>query len=116
MGFLVSCLSFVSSGADYGEASKRKGFIIPWVIWCFVAVAFNIGCALYLYTALHGKIDVGILVYRCCANTVWLVFCATVGISYIKNMTEGYRPHERPQVMMNGVSDFQGNLPPYYKL
>lgn len=116
LGFLASCLSFASSCADYGEASKRKGFVIPWVIWCFIAMAFNIGFLLYIYATPHGEVDMVKLVYRVYANTVWLVFCAIVGISYIKNMTEGYRPRERPQVMMKGVSDFQGNLPPYYKL
>ena len=79
-------------------------------------MAFNIGFLLHIYATPHGEVDIVILVYRVYANTVWLVFCAIVGISYIKNMTEGYRPRERPQVMMKGVSDFQGNLPPYYKL
>ena len=125
LGFLASCISFASSCADYGEASKRKGFVIPWVIWCFIAIAFNIGFLVYIYETPHGGIDMVKFVYRVYINVVWLVFCAVVGISYLKNMTEGYRPQERPQVyrpqerpqvIMKGVSDFQGNLPPYYRL
>ena len=116
LGFLASCLSFASSCADYGEASKRKGFVMPWVLWCFVAMGFNIGFVVYFYTTLHGKIEMGRLVYSLYVKTVWLVFCATVGISYIKNMTDGYRPQEHSQVMMATTSDFQRNSPPYYKL
>ena len=117
LGFLASCLSFASSrAADYGEASKRKGFVMPWVLWCFIAIAFNIGYVVYFYKTLHGKIETGRLVYWFYANAVWLVFCATVGVSYIKNMTEGYRPQEHSQVMMTSISDFQRNSSPYYKL
>ena len=116
LGFLASCLSFASSRADYGEASKRKGFVMPWVLWYFIAIAFNIGYVVYFYKTLHGKIETGRLVYWFYANAVWLVFCATVGISYIKNMIEGYRPQEHSQVMMTSISDFQRNSSPYYKL
>ena len=115
LGFVASCLSFVSSCADYGEASKRKRFVMPWVIWCFIGVAFDIGCVVYFYTALHGGIDIGKLAFKAYASIIFLVFCATVGISYIINMKEGYRPQGHSQVMMAKVSDFQGNLPPYTK-
>lgn len=77
-------------------------------------MAFSIGCIVFFYTVLHGKIATGRLVYWFYANTVWLVFCATVGICYIKKMTEGYRP--QTQVMMTSVSQFRGNPSPYYKL
>ena len=116
LGFLASCLSFASSCTDYEEASKRRGFLMPWVIWCFIGVAFNIGCVVYFYTALHGKIDMGSIVYKFYVSTVWLMFCAIVGISYIKNMKDGYRPEEHPQFRMTGASGFQGNPPPYNKL
>ena len=116
LGFLASCLSFASSCADYGVAGKRKTFVMPWVIWCFIEIVFNIGCVVYFYTALHNKIEIGRLVYSLYGSTVWLVFCATVGISYIKNMTEGYQPQEHSQVMMTSVPVFQRNPPPYHKL
>lgn len=115
LGLIASCLSFTSSCADYGEASKRKGFVMPWVIWCFIGVAFYIGCIAYIYTALHGEIDMGKFVFRFSASIIYLVFCATVGISYIINMKEGYRPQGHSQVMMARVSDVQGNPPPYIK-
>lgn len=114
LGFLASCFSFASSCTDYGEANKRKGFVMPWVIWCFIAMAFSIGCIVFFYTVLHGKIATGRLVYWFYANTVWLVFCAAVGICYIKKMKEGYRT--QTQVMMTSVSEFHGNPSPYYKL
>ena len=113
LGFVASCLSFASSCADYGEANKRKRFVMPWVIWCFIGVAFYIGCVVYFYIALHGQIDIGKLAFKSYANIIFLVFCATVGISYIINMKEGYRPQGHSQVVMAKVSDFQGNPPPY---
>ena len=116
LGFLASCLSFASSCTDYGEASKRRGFVMPWVIWCFIGVAFNIGCVVYIYTALHSEIDLGSITFRIYASTVWLVFCAIVGISYIKNMKDGYLPEQHPRIMMTSDLGFQGNPPPYYKM
>ena len=116
MGFLASCLSFASSCTDYGEASKRRGFVIPWVIWCFIGVVFNIGCVVYIYTTLSDKADLGSITFRIYASTVWLVFCAIVGISYIKNMKDGYRPEQHPQAMITSDVGFQENPPPYYKL
>ena len=115
LGFLASCLSFASSCTDYGEASKRRGFVIPWVIWCFMGVVFNIGCVVYIYTTLSGK-DLGSITFRIYVSTVWLVFCAIVGISYIKNMKDGYRPEQHPQAMITSDLGFQENPPPYYKL
>ena len=116
LGFLASCLSFASSCTDYGEASKRRGFVMPWVIWCFIGVAFNIGCVVYIYTALHSEINLGSITFRIYASTVWLVFCAIVGISYIKNMKDGYLPEQHPRIMMASDLGFQGNPPPYYKM
>ena len=116
LGFVASCLSFASSCADYGEATKRKEFVMPWVIWCFIGVAFNIGCVAYFYTALHGEIDMGKLFFRSYVNIISLVFCAIVGISYIINMKAGYRPQGHSQVVMARVPYFQGNPLPYTKL
>ena len=116
LDFVTSCLSFASSCADYEEAIKRKRFVIPWVIWCFIEVAFHTGCIMYLSTALRGEIDMGKLVCKFIARIVWLMFCAPVGISYNVNMKEGYRPEGHSQVMMTRVSEFQGNPPPYSKL
>ena len=116
LGFVASCLSFASSCAGYGEASKRKGFVVPWVIWCFIGLASYIGCVAYFYTTVHGEIDMGKFVFRLSANIIYLVFCTTVGISYIINMKEGYQPQSHSQVMMARVSDVQGNPPPYAKL
>lgn len=111
LGFLTSTFTFASSCVDYTEATKSWRFVIPWVLWCFVTMAFSIGCALFFYTNLHGKVDLGSFVYRFYVNSVWLVFCAVVGISYIVNIKKGYRPNGQSIVMVESVSESQTNTP-----
>ena len=107
IGFLTSTFTFASSCVDYTEATKRWRFVAPWLFWCFVAVTFNIGCVLFFYTTLHGKVDLGSFIYKFFVNSVWLVFCAIVGLSYAVNIKKGYRPKEQSIVVLTNVSDFQ---------
>ena len=109
LGFLTSTFTFASSCVDYTEATKSWRFVTPWVLWCFMAMAFNIGCVLFFYTTLHGKVDLGSFVYKFYVNSAWPVFCAVVGISYIINIKKGYRPKEQPIVVLASVSEFQTN-------
>ena len=110
LGFLTSSFTFASSCVDYTEATKRWRFVTPWVFWCFVAMTFNIGCVLFFYTTLHGKVNLGSFIYKFYVNSVWLVFCGIVGISYAVNIKKGYRPKEQSIVVLTNVSNFQTNL------
>ena len=109
LGFLTSTFTFASSCVDYTEATKSWRFVTPWMLWCFIAMAFSVGCVLFFYTTLRGKVDLGSFVYKFYVNSVWLVFCAVVGISYIINIRKGYRPKEQSVVILASVSDFQTN-------
>ena len=118
LGFLASCVTFVYSCVDYGTASKRSGCVVPWVIWCFVVVVFNIGCAIYSLQVSHQVFSesLGSFRYKIYLNSVWFTFCGIVGISYMQNMKEGYQPRYHAQVMMTDVPQIHGNPPPYVKL
>ena len=108
LGFLTSTFTFASSCVDYTEATKSWRFVTPWMLWCFIAMAFNVGCVLFFYTTLRGKVDLRSFVYKFYVNSVW-VFCAVVGISYIINIRKGYRPKKQSVVILASVSEFQTN-------
>ena len=88
LGYITSCLTFISSCFEFEKASKCKAFVYPWIMISYLLIGFDIGFFLCLFSIEAATYSLALLEYLHLGRIVWNVIGVSVGMIYIKTIEE----------------------------
>ena len=95
LGIFFSSLAFIQSKSK----TLRKEFVYPWILWCFLIAALNIGFVIWS-SVITGSFNLFYL-FGVTLNTTFRLFCGIVGCGYIQwlNTNDGEDEEEEGENM-----------------